>query len=143
MSKPASTTGAGLRDVVAAPSRICYIDGEKGILVYDGYNIHDLARYSTFEEVIFLLWNGRLPKRDELDKLNAELAASRALPAEIIALLKSFPKSAVPRRSQTRCLRRSSWEARTAKAMSVLLKRRIAVLAPPTTTKRAFSSFSW
>jgi citrate synthase len=96
MSKPASSTGAGLRDVVAAPSRICFIDGEKGILVYDGYNIHDLARYSTFEEVVFLLWNGRLPKRDELDKLNAELAANRALPAEIIALLKSFPKSAVP-----------------------------------------------
>ena len=96
MTKPASTTGAGLRDVVAAPSSICYIDGEKGILSYGGYNIHDLAQQSTFEEVIFLLWNGRLPKRDELADLNAKLVAKRALPAEIISMLKAFPKNAVP-----------------------------------------------
>ncbi len=96
MTKPASTAGAGLRDVVAAPSRICFIDGETGILIYGGYNIHDLAQYSTFEEVVFLLWNGRLPKRDELDELNSRLVESRALPAEIISMLKSFPKSAVP-----------------------------------------------
>jgi 2-methylcitrate synthase len=96
MTKPASTAGAGLRDVVAAPSSICFIDGEKGILSYGGYNIHDLAQYSTFEEVVFLLWNGRLPKRDELDELNARLIANRALPAELISMLKSFPKSAVP-----------------------------------------------
>jgi citrate synthase len=96
MTKPASTAGAGLRDVVAAPSRICFIDGEQGILVYSGYNIHDLARHSTFEEVIFLLWNGRLPKRSELDELNAQLVANRKLPSEIVAMMKSFPKSAVP-----------------------------------------------
>jgi citrate synthase len=85
-----------LRDVVAAPSSICYIDGERGILSYSGYNIHDLARQSTFEEVVFLLWNGRLPKRSELDELNAQLVANRALPAEIVSMLKSFPKGAVP-----------------------------------------------
>ncbi len=96
MTKPASTQGAGLRDVVAAPSSICFIDGEKGILIYGGYNIHELAENSTFEEVIFLLWNGRLPKTDELAALNAELAANRAVPAEIIAMLKAFPKTAVP-----------------------------------------------
>jgi len=96
MTKPASTAGAGLRDVVAAPSSICFIDGEQGILSYRGYNIHDLARHSTFEEVVFLLWNGRLPKRGELDELNARLVANRALPEEIISMLKSFPKSAVP-----------------------------------------------
>jgi len=96
MTKPASTAGAGLRDVVAAPSSICFIDGEQGILVYSGYNIHDLARHSTFEEVVFLLWNGRLPKRDELGELDAQLKANRALPAEIIAMIKAFPKSAVP-----------------------------------------------
>ncbi|MCI0391531.1 MAG: citrate synthase [Acidobacteria bacterium] len=96
MTKPASTAGAGLRDVVAAPSSICFIDGERGILSYGGYNIHDLAQYSTFEEVVFLLWNGRLPKRAELDEVNAQLIANRALPAEIISMLKSFPKSAVP-----------------------------------------------
>ncbi|HMV46335.1 MAG TPA: citrate synthase [Blastocatellia bacterium] len=96
MTKPASTQGAGLRDVVAAPSSICFIDGEQGILIYGGYNIHELAENSTFEEVIFLLWNGRLPKKDELAALNAELAANRAVPAEIIAMLKAFPKTAVP-----------------------------------------------
>lgn len=96
MTKPASTQGAGLRDVVAAPSSICFIDGEQGILIYGGYNIHELAENSTFEEVIFLLWNGRLPKTDELAALNAELAANRAVPAEIIAMLKAFPKTAVP-----------------------------------------------
>src|SRR5690349_5386221 len=104
MTKPASTSGsgsgggsgAGLRDVVAAPSSICYIDGEQGILSYSGYNIHDLARNSTFEEVVFLLWNGRLPKRSELDELNARLVDDRALPAEIVSMLKSFPKGAVP-----------------------------------------------
>src|SRR5215475_4411016 len=100
MTKPASTSGggagAGLRDVVAAPSSICFIDGEQGILSYSGYNIHDLAQHSTFEEVVFLLWNGRLPKRGELDELNARLVANRALPAEIVSMLKSFPKAAVP-----------------------------------------------
>lgn len=96
MSKPASTQGAGLRDVVAAPSSICFIDGEKGVLIYGGYDIHQLAENSTFEEVVFLLWNGRLPKKNELDDLNAELAANRAVPSEIIAMIKAFPKTAVP-----------------------------------------------
>ena len=58
MTKPASTAGAGLRDVVAAPSSICFIDGENWILSYSGYNIHDLAQHSTFEEFGFLLWVG-------------------------------------------------------------------------------------
>jgi citrate synthase len=96
MTKPASTAGAGLRDVVAAPSSICFIDGEQGILIYSGYNIHDLAQHSTFEEVVYLLWNGRLPNRKELDELDAQLKVNRALPAEIIAMIKAFPKNAVP-----------------------------------------------
>jgi citrate synthase len=95
MTKPAST-GGGLRDVVAAPSSICFIDGEKGILIYRGYNIHELAEQSTFEEVVFLLWNGRLPKRSELDELKAALIANRQIPAEVIEMLKSFPRQAVP-----------------------------------------------
>jgi citrate synthase len=94
MTTTAST--AGLRDVVAAPSSICFIDGDKGILSYCGYNIHDLATNSTFEEVIYLLWHGRLPKRDELDALTAELAAQRAVPTGVIEMIRSFPKTAVP-----------------------------------------------
>ena len=52
----------GLEDVVAADSAICYIDGTKGILSYRGIDIHDLAENSTFEEVCYLLWEGRLPR---------------------------------------------------------------------------------
>jgi len=94
MTKP--VFNAGLEDVVAAPSSICFIDGDKGILAYRGYNIHDLAEQSTFEEVVYLLWYGRLPKRDELDKLSAELAANREVPPEVIELMRMFPRSAVP-----------------------------------------------
>ena len=96
MTKPATTQGAGLRDVVAAPSSICFIDGEKGILVYSGYNIHELAENSTFEEVVYLLWNGRLPNRVELEALNQELVSHRSIPAAVIGLIKAFPKDAVP-----------------------------------------------
>src|SRR5207253_8448021 len=54
---------AGLQDVVVATSQICSIDGQSGKLSYWGYDIHDLAANSTFEEVVYLLWHGRLPKR--------------------------------------------------------------------------------
>ncbi len=95
MTTPASSS-AGLRDVVAAPSSICFIDGDRGILAYFGYNIHDLALKSTFEEVVYLLWNGNLPSAKELDSLKTELAASREIPAEVLDLMRAFPKSAVP-----------------------------------------------
>ena len=58
----ASAVATGLRGVVAAASSIGDVNGEKGELIYQGVNIHDLATKSTFEEVVFLLWNGRLPK---------------------------------------------------------------------------------
>ncbi len=89
-----AVTGAGLEGIVAAESSICYIDGDAGILSYQGFNIHTLAEKATFEEVIFLLWNGRLPKQAELDALNAALVAHRAIPAEVTAFLKSVTKSA-------------------------------------------------
>ncbi len=94
MTKQAST--AGLRDVVAAPSSICFIDGEKGILSYAGYNIHELAEQSTFEEVTFLLWNGRLPRQNELDALKRDLAANRSIAAETLEMIRRFPRDAVP-----------------------------------------------
>ncbi|MBO0720056.1 MAG: citrate synthase [Blastocatellia bacterium] len=96
MTNSVSTPSGGLRDVVAAPSSICFIDGDKGILSYSGYNIHELAGHSTFEEVVYLLWNGRLPKRSELEELKSALAANRTLPVELIALVKSFPRDVVP-----------------------------------------------
>src|SRR5579883_3127167 len=83
------TSVAGLEGVVAGESEICYIDGYAGILSYRGYNIHTLAENATFEEVIFLLWHGWLPKQAELDQLRRELVEARGLPAEVIAFLKT------------------------------------------------------
>ena len=89
-------TPAGLEGVVAAQSSIGDIDGIKGILIYQGINIHDLARHSTFEEVVFLLWHGRLPKRAELDELKEALAAAQQVPEGVIEMLRRIPREADP-----------------------------------------------
>src|SRR5688500_7228133 len=81
----------GLEDVVATSSAICYLDGQNGVLAYCGYDIHDLARAATFEEVCYLLWHRRLPTRAELGDLQSQLAAARALPEPIIRLMRSLP----------------------------------------------------
>ena len=87
---------AGLEDVVAGESRICYIDGDQGILAYQGYNIHELANNSTFEETCHLLWFGRLPKGAELEDTSKKLASSRGVPAEVLDAIKRLPKKALP-----------------------------------------------
>ena len=76
---------AGLEDTVATSSAICYLDGDRGVLAYCGYDIHDLARHATFEEVCYLLWHRRLPTRAELGDLQSQLAAARALPEPVHA----------------------------------------------------------
>ena len=81
----------GLEDVVATTSAICYLDGERGVLAYCGYDIHDLAQSATFEEVCFLLWHRRLPTRAELGDLQSQMAAARPLPEPIIRLMRSLP----------------------------------------------------
>ena len=99
-SAAASAVATGLRGVVAASSSVGDVNGEKGELIYQGVNIHDLATNSTFEEVVFLLWNGRLPKRAELDELRSNLAASYELPWQAIEFIKGMyarvPASAQP-----------------------------------------------
>src|SRR5215467_14948200 len=85
-----SAVATGLRGIVAAASSISDVNGEKGELIYQGVNIHDLATKSTFEEVVFLLWNGRLPKRAELDELKQTLSASYELPWQAIELIKGM-----------------------------------------------------
>ncbi|HEY6360364.1 MAG TPA: citrate synthase [Vicinamibacterales bacterium] len=82
---------AGLEDVVACDSAICYIDGDRGILAYCGYDIHDLALGAAFEEVCYLLWHRRLPTRAELGDLQSRLAAARPLPEPILRLMRSLP----------------------------------------------------
>ena len=95
-STAGSAVSTGLRGVVAASSSIGDVNGEKGELIYQGLNIHDLATKSTFEEVVFLLWNGRLPKRAELDELRKNIAASYELPEPVAKLIKTFPTDAEP-----------------------------------------------
>ncbi|MCS7013688.1 MAG: citrate synthase [Chloroherpetonaceae bacterium] len=88
---------AGLEDIVAATSQICFIDGKKGRLVYRGYDIHDLVNGgATFEEVIYLLWYGKLPNRRELSDFTKRLAQHRRLPREVVAHLYTIPTSAPP-----------------------------------------------
>jgi citrate synthase len=87
-----AVTGAGLEGVVAAESSICYIDGDAGILSYQGFNIHTLAENATFEEVIFLLWHGRLPKRAELDELKVRLVEFRPIHPKVVDFLRSVPE---------------------------------------------------
>ena len=87
----AEKTKGGLEDVVATSSAICYLDGERGVLAYCGYDIHDLAKHATFEEVCYLLWHRRLPNRAELGDLQSQMAASRALPEPILRLMRSLP----------------------------------------------------
>src|SRR6188508_63004 len=82
---------AGLEDVVAATSSICYLDGDRGVLAYYGYDIHDLAKGATFEEVCYLLWHGRLPGRAELGDLQSQLAAARVLPDGVLRAMRSLP----------------------------------------------------
>jgi 2-methylcitrate synthase len=82
---------AGLEDTVATSSAICYLDGDRGVLAYCGYDIHDLARHATFEEVCFLLWHRRLPARAELGDLQSQLVAARALPEPVIRLMRALP----------------------------------------------------
>ena len=84
-------TAAGLEGVVATSSRICYLDGQRGVLAYCGYDIHDLARSATFEEVCYLLWHRRLPTRAELGDLQTELARARPLPEAVVRIMRSLP----------------------------------------------------
>ncbi len=87
-------TTSGLEGVVVAQTSLSAIDGEKGELIYVGYDIEDLARHTTFEEVAFLLWNLRLPNRTELEELNRALGANRSLHPYVLDMIRSFPQGA-------------------------------------------------
>jgi citrate synthase len=86
----------GLEGIVATTSSICYIDGEQGVLAYRGYDIHDLADHSTFEEVCYLLWFGRLPNAEELKHLQWRMAEERKLDASVLYRLELVPKHVLP-----------------------------------------------
>ncbi|MFQ6057498.1 MAG: citrate/2-methylcitrate synthase [Anaerolineae bacterium] len=95
-SQGTAAIARGLEGVVVATSELSFIDGQEGILTYRGLNIHDLAEHSTFEEVVYLLWFGALPTRKQLDELSSQLAANRALPEEVLAMMRTFPGTVTP-----------------------------------------------
>ena len=96
MSSEANVAKAGLEGVVAGESSISDVNGQEGRLIYAGYDIHDLAQHSSFEEIIYLLWNLELPSPSELNELKQKLARETGLPAQIQDLIRSIPKDANP-----------------------------------------------
>jgi citrate synthase len=86
---------AGLEDIIAGTSSICFLDGKRGLLAYYGYDIHDLVK-GSFEETAYLLFNGVLPTKDELAAFDAKLRAARTLPPAVMEQIASFPKNIHP-----------------------------------------------
>lgn len=85
----------GLEGVVIAHTEISFIDGNRGKLLYRGYDIDDLVQ-ASYEEAVFLLWKGNLPTREELVAFKQSLAAERILPGNLIDMIRKFPKTATP-----------------------------------------------
>jgi citrate synthase len=90
------SAASGLEGVVVAQTRLSAINGEKGELIYVGYEIDDLARNTTFEEVTYLLWHYRLPNKQELEDLHSKLVAERKLHPKLLELMRRFPDDADP-----------------------------------------------
>src|SRR6516225_7868754 len=86
----------GLEGVIDNETRLGDVRGQEGQLIYCGYEINELAGKVSFEEVIYLLWNNRLPKLAELTELKQGLADERELPAQVIEFIKSTPRTALP-----------------------------------------------
>src|SRR4051794_25841011 len=93
MSTPYSP---GLEGVTAGISAISEVDADRNELIYRGYNIHDLVERCTFDEVAYLLLQGKLPNRLEYDSFLALVAGNRSVPTEIYDLYRSFPRDAHP-----------------------------------------------
>jgi citrate synthase len=96
MTEILNVKNIGLRGVKVADTRISDVDGEKGILVYRGFNVLDLAQFSTFEEVSFLLLHDRLPTQEELKSFQSELVSEREVPEALLRCLKMMPRSTDP-----------------------------------------------
>ena len=89
----------GLEGVVAAETALCDLDGAGGRLAYRGYDIAELARKGTFEEVAYLLWRGELPTKAQLNSFTAELVAARPVPEPLLAAFRLLPRDVDPMRA--------------------------------------------
>src|SRR5579864_7347811 len=87
---------SGLEGVLACESSVCFIDGQAGILEYRGYNIHDIAEQLAFEDLVYLLWENRLPTAAESIHFRQELASLRSPDAAVVEALRLVPKGANP-----------------------------------------------
>lgn len=96
MAEVVNVKNTGLRGVTVADTKISFIDGERGVLIYRGYRIEDLAKYSTFTEVAFLLLNGTLPGKNELKDFEKQIVKARALPGYVFDSMKQWPAGARP-----------------------------------------------
>jgi citrate synthase len=96
MAETAETKNIGLRGIKVADTRISDVDGEKGIIIYRGYNVADLAKSSSYEEVIFLLLEDHLPTRHELETFKLELSSEREIPGVVLEFMQMMPTSAHP-----------------------------------------------
>jgi len=95
-TSPANGASGSLKGVIAAPTAICTIDGAEGRLIYRGYSIEDLTEHATFEEVVYLLWEGELPTRAQLEPFKKRLTAGRELPSVVVDHLRKVPPKAHP-----------------------------------------------
>ena len=91
-----SVVSRGLEGIIAAETQIGDVRGDIGQLIYRGYDINELAGKVSFEEVVFLLWHGRLPRPRELDSLTTALRAERELPQGVLDFIQKAPKTAAP-----------------------------------------------
>ncbi len=93
---PSTVVNPGLEGIVVGETVLSNVEGEVGRLTYRGYDIHDLAEHASYEEVVHLLLFGHLPAHQELQELNARLAARRTLPSGLIAMMHAIPRDAWP-----------------------------------------------
>ena len=96
MAETVNVKNMGLRGVTVADTKISFIDGEKGILIYRGYRIEELAEKSSFLEVAYLILNGTLPKNEQLRMFESQIREARQIPEYVYACLKRYPRSAAP-----------------------------------------------
>jgi 2-methylcitrate synthase/citrate synthase II len=96
MTGQATPIYKGLEGIAISESTISDVGGNTGTLEYRGYHIHDLALSATYEEVVYLLWYSKLPDKAELAAFKKKLYSYRALPDELITILKALPKSSTP-----------------------------------------------
>jgi citrate synthase len=89
-------TSRGLEGVVANTTRLSDVIGDRGQLIYCGYDINELAGKVSYEEVVYLLWNNKLPNRKELERCVNQLRSQRNLPEGVVDFIKAAPKNAAP-----------------------------------------------